>query len=58
MENTLFLTCPKDYLESKIDKEFKGDNLFYSSLENKSSFNYDTIRDIEELVSRYSIKEI
>ena len=58
METTLFLLCPTDCLESKINEEFKGDNLFYSSLANNSSFDSKTIRDIEELVNRYSIKEV
>ena len=50
METTLFLLCPTDCLESKINEEFKGDNLFYSSLANNYSFDSKTIRDIEELV--------
>ena len=29
----------------KINEEFKGDNLFYSSLANNSSFDSKTIRD-------------
>ena len=45
-------------LESKINEEFKGDNLFYTSLANNSSFDSKTIREIEELVNRYSIKEV
>ena len=58
METTLFLLCPTDCLESKINEEFKGDNLFYTSLANNSSFDSKTIREIEELVNRYSIKEV
>ena len=46
METTLFLLCPTDCLESKINEEFKGDNLFYSSLANNYSFDSKTIRDI------------
>ena len=58
METTLFLLCPTDCLESKINEEFKGDNLFYTSLANNSSFDSKTIREIEELVNRYSIKDL
>ncbi len=58
METTLFLLCPTDCLESKINEEFKGDNLFYTSLANNSSFDSKIIREIEELVNRYSIKEV
>ena len=42
----------------KINEEFKGDNLFYTSLANNSFFDSKTIREIEELVNRYSIKEV
>ena len=39
METTLFLLCPTDCLESKINEEFKGDNLLYTSLANNSPLN-------------------
>ena len=57
-KSTLFLVCPTDCLESTIDKEFKGDNLFYSSLANNSSFCTNTITNLEELVINNNIKEI
>ena len=58
METTLFLLCPTDCLESTINKEFKGDNLFYSSLVNNSSFCINTVTNLEELVINNNIKEI
>ena len=58
METTLFLLCPTDCLESKINKEFKGDNLFYSSLANNYSFCMNTVANLEELIINNDIKEI
>jgi hypothetical protein len=58
METTLFLLCPTDCLESKINKEFKGDNLFYSSLANNYSFCTNTVANLEELIINNDIKEI
>lgn len=57
-KSTLFLVCPTDCLESTINKEFKGDNLFYSSLVNNSSFCINTVTNLEELVINNNIKEI
>ena len=58
METTLFLLCPTDCLESKINKEFKGDNLFYSSRANNYSFCMNTVANLEELIINNDIKEI
>ena len=57
-KSTLFLVCPTDFLESTINKEFKGDNLFYSSLGNNASFCTNTVTNLEELVINNNIKEI
>ena len=57
-KSTLFLVCPTDYLESTINEEFKGDNLFYSSLVNNFSFCTNTVTNLEELVMNNNIKEI
>ena len=55
-KSTLFLVCPTDCLESTINKEFKGDNLFYSSLVNNSSFCTNTVTNLEELVMNNNIE--
>ncbi len=58
MQKCFFLICPTDCLESTINKIFKYENYFYTSLGN--SFNYEnkTLESIKKIIRKHKIKEI
>lgn len=58
MGKKLFLVCPTDCMETIINKKFKSDNYFYTSIGN--AFNVDdiTIKTIEKLISKHQIKDV
>ena len=58
MNTTLFLLCPTDCLESIINKEYKGNNYFYTSLVNIFTYNSTTYESIKGLVYKHHIKKI
>ena len=57
--NTLFLICPTDFLETTINKSFKGKNYFYTSLGNSIQLNDKvTVGQIKEFISTKKITRI
>ena len=58
MDKTLFLVCPTDCLEGRINEQYNTVNYFYTSLGN--SFNIDevSLKNIQELIKKHSIKNI
>jgi hypothetical protein len=58
MNNVLFLLCPTDCLESTINKVYKSENYFYTSLGNSFNIDSETLLHVKELIMKHSIKEI
>ena len=58
MNKALFLLCPTDCLESIINKAFRCENYFYSSLGNSFNIDFTMLKNIKELVEKHNIKEI
>jgi len=58
MQKCFYLICPTDCLESTINKQFKYENYFYSSLGNSFVYDYKTIISIKQIIEKYDIKEI
>ncbi|MFV9551873.1 hypothetical protein [Algibacter sp. PT7-4] len=58
MRKTLFLLCPTDALEVTINRIYKSENYFYTSLGNSFNPNSKTIKHLKEIVVKNSIKEI
>jgi hypothetical protein len=58
MHTCFYLICPTDCLEYTINKTFKCQNYFYTSLGN--SFNHDskTLKSISTIIQKHHIKEI
>jgi len=58
MHKCFYLICPTDCLEFAINKTFKYENYFYTSLGN--SFNYDhrTLGYLRTMIRKHNIKEI
>ncbi len=58
MDNMLFLLCPTDSLQSKINTVSKCKNYFYTSLGNSFNFDDKIITEIKELIQKHTINEI
>lgn len=58
MYNSLFLLCPTDGLEPVINKVFKSENYFYTSLGNSFNTDVKTLKSIKELIKKYDIHSI
>ncbi len=58
MHKCFFLICPTDCLEYNINRTFKYENYFYTSLGN--SFNHDskTLESIKAIIKKHDIREI
>jgi len=58
MLKCFYFICPTDCLEHTINKTFKYENYFYTSLGN--SFNHDskTLESISSIIKKHDIKEI
>ena len=58
MHKCFYLICPTDCLEYTINKTFKYENYFYTSLGN--SFNQDikTLESISRIIKKHNIREI
>lgn len=54
----LNFVCPTDCLEITIEKRFRGDNYFFTSLGNSISFDYDTVDNIISLIKNKQITDI
>ncbi|WP_372938612.1 hypothetical protein [Seonamhaeicola sp.] len=58
MSKCLFLLCPTDCLESKINANFKYENYFYTSLGNSFIHTKETIEHIKGTVIQKNIRKI
>ena len=58
MNASLFFLCPTDCLESIVNKNYKGNNYFYTSPGNNSSFDLISLESIKALICRHDIKNI
>ncbi len=58
MQKCLYLLCPTDCLEPVINRNFRNENYFYTSLGNSVVFNTHTILQIKKLVKKYEIRKI
>ena len=58
MNETLFLVCPTDCLEARINKQFNTVNYFYTSLGNSFNIDQESFKNIQELITNHSIKNI
>lgn len=58
MNKVLFLLCPTDCLETKINNTFKYENYFYTSLGNSFYSDFKTINSLKELLIKKEITNI
>ena len=59
MRKILFLLCPTDFLESRINQVYyESGNYFYTSLGNSFNVDFKTLKGIKESVIKHSINEI
>ncbi|PKV51375.1 hypothetical protein ATE84_3460 [Aquimarina sp. MAR_2010_214] len=58
MQKCFFLICPTDCLEHTINKTFKYENYFYTSLGNSFIYDSKTIAYIKQIIKKHNIKEI
>jgi len=58
MHKCLYLICPTDYLEHTINKKFKCENYFYSSLGNSFTYDCKTIISIKQTIEKHNIMEV
>ena len=58
MNETLFLVCPSDCLEARINEQFNTVNYFYTSLGNSFNIDQGSLKNIQELITNHSIKNI
>ena len=58
MNETLFLVCPSDCLEARINEQFNTVNYFYTSLGNSFNIDQGSFKNIQELITNHSIKNI
>lgn len=58
MPKRLFFICPTDCLEPVINRVFKDENYFCTSLGNSIAFDKDVIEKLEELIFSKDIREI
>ena len=58
MNETLFLVCPTDCLEARINKQYTTVNYFYTSLGNSFNIDHVSLKNIQELITNHSIRNI
>ena len=58
MNESLFLVCPTDCLEARINKQYNSVNYFYTSLGNSLNIDQSSLKSIQELINNHSIKNI
>jgi hypothetical protein len=58
MQKNLFLLCPTDCLEFTINKAFKHENYFYTSLANSFAPDIETLESIKDLILKRNINKI
>ena len=58
MNESLFLVCPTDCLEARINKQYNSVNYFYTSLGNSLNIDQSSLKSIQELIEKKSIKNV
>ncbi len=58
MHKSFYLICPTDCLEHTINKKFKYENYFYTSLGNSFVYDRNTIEYISKIIKKHKIREI
>jgi len=58
MSGHLYFVCPTDHLETLINKNFKGQNYFISTLGNSLVFDTKTMLGITDLLNKRVVKAI
>ncbi|MEO1257238.1 MAG: hypothetical protein AAFZ15_00515 [Bacteroidota bacterium] len=58
MQKHLYFVCPSDYLETVIDKTFRQENYYCTSLGNSMVFDLDTVEEIIKLLKSKNINEV
>lgn len=58
MQKCFFLICPTDCIEPAINKAFKYENYFYTSLGNSFVYDHKTTEYIRQLIKKHSIRKI
>ncbi len=58
MQRYLYFICPTDHLETVIDKAFKAENYFFTSLGNSVTFDENVVEGILKLIETKGIAEI
>jgi len=58
MNESLFLICPTDCLEARINEQYTTVNYFYTSLGNSFNIDQMSLKNIQELINNHSIKNI
>jgi len=58
MTKRLFFICPTDFLETRINNNFKGDNYFVTSLGNSIGLDANQVDQISTLIITKDIKEV
>lgn len=58
MQKCFFLICPTDCLEQTINKAFKHENYFYTSLGNSFVYDRKTVEYVRGVVRKHRIEEI
>ncbi|MBQ4821850.1 hypothetical protein [Aquimarina sp. MMG016] len=58
MQKRLYFICPTDHLESVINKAFKQENYYCTSLGNSIRFTSEMVGQINALITTKEIKEI
>lgn len=58
MDKHFYFICPTDCLENTINKTFKYENYFYTSLGNSFIFDSETIKYIIQVIEKYDIRDV
>lgn len=58
MHKCLYMVCPSDYLDSIIDKKFKGPKYFFTSLANNVTLDEKVLKNITSIVKKKKIDQI
>ncbi|MEP5341385.1 MAG: hypothetical protein ABJL44_11065 [Algibacter sp.] len=58
MHTCFYLICPTDCLEQTINKTFKHESYFYTSLGNSFEYDHKTIEYIKKIIEKHNIKNI
>ena len=58
MHKCFYIICPTDYLEYKINKKFKYQNYFYTSLGNSFINDNRKMNELKDFIKKHNIKAI